>query len=204
MDAITAAITAYADHRVKEERAFFAEQLVKDHDRHKHALAAKDAEIAALRKEYEARLATAMLAGPRVYTDADTASTDSGHNEIGEPGTDQATLDFIFNTLRPFLYSHVWKMFRNNYNRDPTEFRVFKEGHYGTGDALPHLTISQKFPEIGQGGRLAGREATITVHVYYRPVADTRLAFHTPKRFYTHATMVIDRTSVTIAKFPGA
>jgi hypothetical protein len=196
MDAITAAITAYADHRVKEERAFFAEQLVKDSGRYEHALAAKDAEIAALRKEHEARLATAI-------TDADTASTDSGYNEIGEPGTDQATLDFIFNTLRPRLYSPVWKMFRKNYNFDPTQFRVFKEGHYGTGDTQPHLTICQKFPEIGQGGRLAGREATVTVHVYYRPVPDARPHVHTPKRFYTHVTMAIDGTSVTIAKFPG-
>jgi hypothetical protein len=202
MEAITAAITAYADHRAKEDRASLLADFVTSLDRYKRELAAKDAEIAALRKEHEARLATAITAS-RVYTDADTASTDSGYNEIGEPGTDQATLDFIFNTLRPFLYSHVWKMFRNNYNRDPTQFLVFKEGHYGSGDTLPHLTICQKFPEIGQGGRLAGREATVTVHVYYRPATDTRLTFHTPKRFYTHVTMVIDRTSVTIAKFPG-
>ena len=207
MDAITAAITAYADARVKEERAFFAERLVNDHDRHKRALAAKDAEIAALKAAATAAAATlptyaAAAAAPArpLSSTSSVVSDDSPEPPRNEMiPVDGCTLDVMFNKVFPYDYSHVWAMFRQAYNLNPEEFEV-RAAHYSTGDALPHMTITRTYPEVGQGGVATGKKCRGSCHVYYRTTPDPRGRM-APRRILSYATMEIDRKICVIARW---
>lgn len=179
------------------------------------ALEKERAALEAARAELTRTIASLTAARPPpapapAPIDDDAASTVSapasvaGYNETTVVLTHPATLEFIFNTIYPKVYSTWWYALRNAFNADPTEFTVLAS-HYSGTDTQPHYTIRRRFPQLGRDGVHEThpdgnpRWHTQSIHVYYWPVRDTGFA---PKRRYTHATIMEGKTVIRIAEWP--
>jgi hypothetical protein len=181
------------------------------------ALEKERAALEAARAELTRTIASLTAARPPLppapapaLSDDDAASTISaptsvaGYNEPTVVLTHPATLEFIFNTIFPKVYSTWWYVLRNAFNADPTEFSVVAS-HFSGKDAQPHYTIRRRFAQLGQDGIHEThpdgnpRWHTQAIHVYYWPIRDTGFA---PKRRYTHATIMESGAVIRIAEWP--